>query len=63
MRVDFSDSITAVYHFDTRLSRRASLHFLYFSPFGARVGGEEWIRKNVPFYLWIYSIIGQRFFS
>ncbi|HBU13166.1 MAG TPA: hypothetical protein DEB31_10770 [Clostridiales bacterium] len=49
--------------FDTRLPRRASLRFLYFSPFGARVGGEEWIRKNVPFYLWIYAIIGQRFFS
>ncbi len=43
--------------------RRAPLFFLYFFPFDARVGGEEWIRKNVSFYLWDYSIIGQRFFS
>ncbi len=31
--------------------RRASLFFLSFSPFGAWAGGEEWLRKNVPFYL------------
>ena len=49
--------------FDVPLLRRASFHFLYFSLFGARVGGEEWIRKNVSFYLWNYSIIGQHFFS
>ncbi len=32
--------------------------FSLFSPVGARVGGEEWIRKNVPFCLWIYFAIG-----